>query len=391
MTLGFPTGERILILGATAFTDQLVREVESRPRSRARIVGVLDDARPADGSLAGPLYLGPLSCLQNAVEALRPHRIVTALNAWTSTAPLQILFDSYVSRGVIVEEAHEFYERFTGKIPLESLTAVRVMTSGRFRPTRLHACFARTLSLLTAAAALIVLSPLIGLIALAIKLDSPGRVFFAQRRVGIHGRPFTLLKFRTMREERVGRSEWAGDNLDRVTRLGRWLRRFRLDELPQLINILRGEMNLVGPRPHPVSNLELFTLVARNLNELTGEAISCYTLRLVVRPGLTGWAQVRYRYANNLDEEIEKLRYDLYYVKRMSPWLDLRVLFETLKVLGGRVTVDAASIATSTTARPAASKNVRRTAPAVKDARAALPEGATLGQGARSAASQSVR
>jgi lipopolysaccharide/colanic/teichoic acid biosynthesis glycosyltransferase len=129
------------------------------------------------------------------------------------------------------------------------------------------------------------------------------------------------------------RSEWAADNCDRVTRVGKWLRAWRLDELPQFINIVRGEMNLVGPRPHPVSNLDLFTLVARNLNELSGVAIGYYELRSMVRPGLTGWAQVRYGYANNLEEEIEKLRFDLYYVKHASPWLDLRILFETARVM----------------------------------------------------------
>ena len=388
MNVAFPSGERILILGTTPFTDQLVREVESRPRSRSVIVGVLDDVRPDGERPTARLYLGSLDRLQNAVEGLRPHRIVTALSAWRSTAALQVLFDTYVSRGVIVEEAHEFYERLTGKIPLESLTAVRVMTSGRFRQTRLHAIFARTLSFSSAAVALVLLSPLLALIAMAIKLDSPGPVCFAQRRVGMHGRPFTLLKFRTMREEPARRSEWAGDNLDRVTRLGRWLRRFRLDELPQFVNILKGEMNLVGPRPHPVSNLELFTLVARNLNELTGEAISCYTLRLVVRPGLTGWAQVRYRYANNLDEEIEKLRYDLYYVKRMSPWLDLRVLVETLRVFGGRVAEDAAS---SSVAAPRPATVAPTPVVAATAGGSALPEGAGLGRSAQSAASQSVR
>jgi len=118
-----------------------------------------------------------------------------------------------------------------------------------------------------------------------------------------------------------------------VTRVGRWLRAFRLDELPQFVNVLRGEMNLVGPRPHPVTNFELFTLVSRNLNELTGSAIGYYSLRSMVRPGLTGWAQVRYRYANNLEEEIEKLRYDLYYVKYASIALDLRVLLRTVMVV----------------------------------------------------------
>jgi lipopolysaccharide/colanic/teichoic acid biosynthesis glycosyltransferase len=128
-------------------------------------------------------------------------------------------------------------------------------------------------------------------------------------------------------------SEWEADNHARVTRVGRWLRRFRLDELPQFVNVLRCEMSLVGPRPHPVSNHILFTLVARNLSERTGSAVAFYDIRSMVAPGLTGWAQVRYRYANNLDEEMEKLKYDLYYVKYQSRWLDLQILLETVKVM----------------------------------------------------------
>jgi lipopolysaccharide/colanic/teichoic acid biosynthesis glycosyltransferase len=180
---------------------------------------------------------------------------------------------------------------------------------------------------------LILFAPLLALIALAVKLDSAGPVLFAQQRVGRHGRPFTLLKFRTMHADGPRRSEWERDNRDRVTRVGKWLRAFRLDELPQFVNILRGEMNLVGPRPHPASNFELFTLVARNLNEVSGGAIGYYTLRSMVRPGITGWAQVRYRYANDLEEEIEKLRYDLFYVKHVSAAMDLRILTATIAVM----------------------------------------------------------
>jgi putative polysaccharide export protein (PEP-CTERM system associated) len=197
---------------------------------------------------------------------------------------------------------------------------------------------ARLLSIVVALVALCVTAPLLAVVALAVRLSSPGPIFFRQRRIGLYGRPFTLIKFRTMRHDQVKRSEWEGDNRDAVTRVGKWLRAFRLDEVPQFINILVGDMNLVGPRPHPITNFELFTLVARNLNELSGAAISCYELRTLIRPGLTGWAQVRYRYANNLEEELEKLRYDLYYVKRISFWLDLRILLETAKVLRGQST-----------------------------------------------------
>jgi exopolysaccharide biosynthesis polyprenyl glycosylphosphotransferase len=323
--------ERILILGTTPLADRIVREIGVRRRGMI-VVGVLDDITPTSDQPTAAHYLGRLSQIRTVVDDRKPTRIVVGLAERRGKAPMRALLETYVSQRVVVEDALEYCERLTGMIPLESLTPMGVIASGRFRAAGVHQAIARALSLATALVAVIVLSPLFALIAVAIKLDSPGPILFAQNRVGAQGRPFTLLKFRTMQ---VGarRSEWELDNRDRVTRVGQWLRRFRLDELPQFVNILRGEMNLVGPRPHPVSNLELFTLVARNLTELTGAAIGCYALRLIVRPGITGWAQVRYRYANNLDEEIEKLRYDLYYVKHMSPWLDLRVLVETFRVL----------------------------------------------------------
>jgi len=153
-----------------------------------------------------------------------------------------------------------------------------------------------------------------------------------QARVGFRGRTFRLAKFRTMRGDAEAPSEWVKDNGHRITRLGYWLRRFRLDELPQLVNILRGEMNLVGPRPHPAANYALLATVMRNVPE-TGVEIPLYSLRTLVRPGITGWAQVRFGYANGVVEEIEKLRYDLYYLKHRSLWLDLRILLETLRVV----------------------------------------------------------
>ncbi len=327
-----PTLERILILGMTPLADQLLREIDALPGCRCTVAGVLDDVPPDDGHFASRLYAGPLSGLRAEVDRLQPHRIVVALSERRGKAPMRALLDTYVTTGVIVEDVTEFYERFTGKLALEWLTPTRVIASGKFQPSRGQQLFARALSFAVAQVALVLLAPVLAAIAIAIKLDSRGPVLFRHQRVGLRGRPFTLLKFRTM-QDTPRRSEWEGDNRDRITRVGTWLRRFRLDELPQFVNILRGEMNLVGPRPHPVSNLELLTLVARNLNEIAGMAVGCYALRLIVPPGLTGWAQVRYRYANNLDEEIEKLRYDLHYVKHMSPWLDLRIILETVRVM----------------------------------------------------------
>ena len=310
-------GERLLILGTTSLADEIVTHIDRVRDRRHRLVGTLAEDH--------------LSHLAAVIEQRRPQRIVVALAERRGSLPIRELLDCYASRGIVVEEATQFYERLTGRLALESMSPMSIIASQR-AASRVHPLLARIVSLAVACVCIVVFAPLLALIAIAIKLDSPGPVLFRQRRVGARGRPFTLLKFRTMQDGQRT-SEWEADNHHRVTRVGRLLRHVRLDELPQFINILRGEMNLVGPRPHPVSNLELFTLVARNLNDLTGVAISCYALRLMVPPGMTGWAQVRYRYANNLDEEIEKLRYDLYYIKHMTPWMDLRILLETFRVI----------------------------------------------------------
>ena len=353
--------ERILILGMSPLAEQLVREIARRTNGRHLVVGVLDDVPAPPNHFASSLFVGRLRDLPRVVDSVRPHRVVVALSERRGTAPMRALLETYVSHGVVIEDVTEFYERVTGKLALEWLTPMRVIASRRFQPSARQRYCARLFSGLVALAALVVLAPLLAVIALAIKLDSSGPVLFAQKRVGLRGRPFTLLKFRSMRHGPARRSEWEGDNRDHVTRVGKWLRRFRLDELPQFINIVRGEMNLVGPRPHPVTNLELLTLVARNLSDVAGFAIGCYALRLVVPPGLTGWAQVRYRYANNLDEEIEKLRYDLHYVKHMSPWLDLRILAETIGVmLRGRGAEESGSANTMTVAHARAWKVLTR-------------------------------
>ena len=320
------------MLGMTPLAERIIRETETGAGACGSIVGVVDDQPgPADG--AEPPLLGPISRLLEIVDEVRPHRIVVAFTERRGSTPIQALLESCLVRGIVIEEAAQCYERLTGQLAIESLTPTSIVFSGKFPPSPVHQAVARVVSLLVAIVGLVCSLPLLGLIALAIKLESAGPMLFVQPRVGANGRPFKLLKFRTMHATKAAHSEWAADNEARVTRVGKWLRTLRLDELPQFINILRGEMNLVGPRPHPVSNLELFTLVTRNLNETTGRSVSYYHLRSMVRPGITGWAQVRYRYANNLEEEIEKLRYDLYYVKHVSVWLDLRILVATCTVL----------------------------------------------------------
>jgi lipopolysaccharide/colanic/teichoic acid biosynthesis glycosyltransferase len=325
--------QRVLILGATPLARELVREIQERWASRFTLVGVVDDDAVGGGAWNGCVTVGPTSRLASLIATMRPHRVVVALVDRRGRTPVRALLEACVPAGVLVEDAVELYERLTGKIALESLRPSDILFSRAFRPSRAHRAGARAASLLIAVIGLILLAPLMAIIALAIKLDSPGPVLFRQARAGEGRRPFTLLKFRTMRVVETSCSEWARDNGDRVTRVGGWLRALRLDELPQFVNILRGEMNVVGPRPHPMTNLALFTLVSGNLNEVPGAAIGYYGLRAVVKPGLTGWAQVRYGYANGLDEEIEKLRYDLYYIKHATPWLDARILWRTLRLL----------------------------------------------------------
>src|SRR5881398_237940 len=309
-------GERVLIVGASALGRHVVEEIERRPYLRYDIVGVVENAEN----------------LGRVIEAARPDRIVVALVERRGRLPFYPLLEAR-ARGILVEDAAETYERLTGKLALEALSPSSVIFSRDFRSSRLHLALARALSLLTSVLGLVVLAPVLCLIALLIKLESRGPVFFVQERVGLFGRSFKLIKFRTMHPISRPKSEWEQDNCDRITRMGKWLRRFRVDELPQLVNVLRGDMNLVGPRPHPQTNLELMILAVRNLSELSGDAIPYYSLRCSVRPGITGWAQIRYGYANSLEEEVEKLRYDLYYLKHLSLWFDLRILFETAKIV----------------------------------------------------------
>jgi lipopolysaccharide/colanic/teichoic acid biosynthesis glycosyltransferase len=334
--------ERLLIVGTTPLAASVIQAIEARP-GRHTIVGIVEDPGIADeavgaGRVHGYPRLGSIDGLPAIIGRAHPHRVVVALSERRGRTPLPALLDCCVPRGIAVDDAADFFERLTGRLVVEAMTPASIAFSGRFRPSLIQRICARLLTVLVAGAGLIVLLPVLALIAAAIKMDSAGPILFVQPRIGARGRPFNLLKFRSMHTAAGPHSEWVADNGDRVTRVGRWLRALRLDELPQFINMLRGEMNLVGPRPHPLTNLELFTLVGRNLNDKTGAAVSYYTLRSIVRPGLTGWAQVRYRYANNLEEEIEKLRYDLYYVKYASVWLDLRILFEqAMALVTGRV------------------------------------------------------
>ena len=311
----------LLILGAGPMAARLIEEIEALEPSRFIVLGVVDSQPPDERSPLASRWLGRCEELDQIVARVRPSRIVVAVENRRDGLPLQSLLESRVS-GIDVEDAIELYERITGKMAIEALRPSTLILSKGFRNHGAAEVTARLISVVAAVAGLFAVAPLLALIALFVKLDSAGPVFFVQQRAGRHGHPFGLLKFRTMHPTTDAPSEWVQDNIHRITRVGRYLRRFRLDELPQLINVLRGEMNLIGPRPHPVSNHSAFM-----------EHIAYYGLRSTVRPGVTGWAQVRYGYANNLDEETEKMRYDLYYIKNRSLWLDFRIVLATVGIV----------------------------------------------------------
>jgi exopolysaccharide biosynthesis polyprenyl glycosylphosphotransferase len=316
-----PPREKVLIVGTTLLAIDVGRRLLKLPR--ATVGFVEDEGQPTQrGALPGPL-LGKLRDATRIIAEIRPDRIILAIRDWSDAPLLRALMQRRLS-GFRVETAPQAYERLTGRVVLDDITADYFVSSGAFRQRRFYAATKRLMSIVVASIGLVLALPLMAMIALAILATSREPILFAQRRIGRNERPFWLLKFRSMETAAKGapRSEWEGDNEHRITPLGRWLRKLHLDELPQLWNILRGDMDLVGPRPHPVSNHHLFK-----------RSIPFYHLRSLVRPGLTGWAQVRNGYAHNLAGEIAKMKYDLYYIAHPSLCRDLHILLRTAKVV----------------------------------------------------------
>jgi exopolysaccharide biosynthesis polyprenyl glycosylphosphotransferase len=317
--------DRVLILGTGALATRLMQEIEARPNFRYAIAGVADEGNSAHGADLRHPVLGPLERLDKIVEQVKPDRIIVALAERRGRMPVDHLLECG-ARGIFVEDGLRTYEYFTGKLPIESLTPSFLIFSGAFRKSRLQLAGRRLASLLAATIGLLLTAPLMALIGLAIKLDSRGPILYVDVRAGLGGRPFRLFKFRTMhplpRGETVPASVWDRNDRNRITRVGRWIRKLRLDELPQFWNVLKGDMDLVGPRPEILANVQTMS-----------EQIPYYSLRHSVRPGLTGWAQTRFGYSVSLEQVTEKMRYDLYYIKHMSFWLDLRILVDTAKIM----------------------------------------------------------
>lgn len=324
--LGAPHARRrLLILGAGRAGSILSHVILKGHSPYYEIVGFVDDTPQTRCAHIGSVpVLGGVDCLGDVVWERRVDEIVIA-SGEVSGEVLQVLMDCY-ENGVAITPMPLLYERLTGKIAVEHVGSQwYVALPLHSRPTRTaEAVMKRLLDLSGGIVLVVALLILLPFVALAIRLDSPGPVFHRQQRVGWRGKPFTVLKFRSMVQdaEPDGEAQWATKDDPRVTRVGRLLRRMRLDELPQALNVLRGEMSLVGPRPERPEFVERLQL-----------EIPFYRVRLAVKPGLTGWAQINYGYGDSVEATLNKLQYDLYYLKHQSFWFDLLILARTVHVV----------------------------------------------------------
>jgi sugar transferase (PEP-CTERM system associated) len=322
---GRPT-ERLLIVGTGGAAVTLARELfERRSELGVELVGFVDpDPSRVGAPVVNPGVIGTVRDIPGIVRGRRVDRVVVSLADARGKLNMDELLAMKLNEGVRFDHLASVYEQYTGKIAVENLRPSWMIFSDGFRKSAFLELSKRLSDVVLAVIGLILAAPLMALSAAALRFSSPGPVLYSQRRVGKDGVPFTIFKFRSMRvdAEAVTGAVWSTQNDPRVTPVGRLLRRTRLDELPQLWNVLRGDMSFVGPRP------ERPEFVA----DLTKQ-IPFYGQRHVVRPGLTGWAQVRHRYGSSIDDAQEKLQYDLFYIKHLSVPFDIYIILETVKTV----------------------------------------------------------
>lgn len=310
--------EHVYVLGTGERAQRLVDGLKKHSELGVDVVGWT-------GEVAG------ISTRENMAVHLREiarnqtiHRVIVALQDRRDAMPMQELLDLRLHRSVHIEEATTWLEKISGKIEVEGLYPSWIIYAQGFRLNDVSRWLQRLLSFIMAVTGLIIAAPLIPLIALAIRLDSPGSVFYRQQRVGRGQHIFYCYKFRSMRQDAEADTgpTWADDNDPRITRVGKFLRMSRLDEIPQLWCVLKGDMAFVGPRPERPEFVEWLI-----------ENIPYYGIRHIVRPGITGWAQIRYKYGNTVEDAKQKLQYDLFYIKNASIGLDILIMFQTIKIV----------------------------------------------------------
>ncbi len=309
--------EHVYVLGCGPKAREIVQVLKVRRDAGYHVVGWSGEHNQSESAETLEEGLRELRASGTAID-----RIIVALEDRRGVLPIRELLNFRLAR-VVIDDAHSLMERLSGTLPLEGLSPGAILFSQGFRLRAPQQLIRRCVSLLAAAIGLLLCLPLMPIIALAVRLSSPGPIIFRQSRVGYRGRLFTTLKFRTMRADaEASGAVWAKNGDPRITRVGRFMRKTRLDEIPQLWNVLRGEMAFVGPRPERPEFVQWLS-----------KEIPYYDLRHMIRPGLTGWAQVRYKYGASLEETKRKLEYDLYYLKHLSVGLDLLIMFETVKTI----------------------------------------------------------
>jgi sugar transferase (PEP-CTERM system associated) len=309
--------ERIYVLGTGDRAQRLVQGLRKNPE-----LGI--EVASWTGKLEGAVTLDAVAAhLMEVVNKQKVHRVIVAMPDRRGTIPMRELLDLRM-RGVKIEEATSWLEKMSGKIEVENLYPSWLVFAQGFRRSSAFIIVRRFLSIVISMTGLILAAPLFPLVLLIVKLDSKGPAFYTQRRVGKGGTIFKVIKFRTMRQdaEANGGAQWAGANDPRITRVGRFLRSSRLDEIPQLWCVLKGDMAFVGPRPERPEFVEWLS-----------KEIPYYGVRHMVRPGLTGWAQIKYKYGSTVEDAREKLQYDLFYIKNASIGLDLLIMFQTIKTV----------------------------------------------------------
>ena len=309
--------ERVYVLGTGERAQRVVLGLRQNPELGVEIASWT-------GKMEGAVTRESVAAhLMEVVRKQKVHRVIVAMPDRRGKIPMQELLELRM-QGVKIEEATSWLEKISGKIEVDILSPSWFVFGAGFRRSTAFIVVRRAISIVISLIGLILALPLFPLIMLAIRLDSKGPVFYTQTRVGKSGRVFKVVKFRTMRQDAEAENgpQWAGNGDPRVTRVGKFLRSSRLDEIPQLWCVLKGDMAFVGPRPERPEFIELLS-----------KQIPYYGVRHMVRPGLTGWAQVRYKYGSTVEDSREKLQYDLFYIKNASIGLDLLIMFQTVKTV----------------------------------------------------------
>ncbi|MGD0872600.1 MAG: sugar transferase [Bryobacteraceae bacterium] len=315
--------DTLLLVGDSPLLVDIARHIEEHPELALQVTGYVADGYETGTPLPGGKVLGPLSSLTEVAQAARPNRLVIGMSERRQRMPVAELLELRFA-GHIIEEAATTFEHVCGRVCIRELRPSQLIYSGELGP-RTHTLIVQTISnRLLSAIGLVVASPIMLFTALAVRLSSPGPILYRQVRVGLDGELFTLYKFRSMRADAEAQTGavWASRDDPRITKVGRIIRKLRLDELPQLVNGLIGDMSIAGPRPERPEFVHSLS-----------EKIPYYRERHCVRPGITGWAQINYKYGDTLEDTITKLEYDLYYIKNMSFRLDTYIVFHTVKAM----------------------------------------------------------